>query len=1851
MKTSIWNRISWLLFATVFAIQALNSQASSTPPTISSPPTGATKITGGSYTFSVTATSSNLNYQWYQDGSAVSAATSRTLALNPLKKSDAGSYSVIVTNDGGSVTSTPPAVLVVQDPPVITNLTGTVTNIIAVGHSVTMTVRASGDSLAYVWKKGTTVLSGSTDSANSSSFTIPSVGINDAGAYSCRVANGVGTNTASFQLIAVAAPAITTDLHSTAAVATGSNCTLSVTATGAYLHYFWTLNATNPVGSDTNKLTITGASSANAGVYSVVVSNLCNTATSASCTLFVEGFPTVVSQPATTNIVATNTSLTLSVSVSGDSLAYQWYKGTTAVSSGGNASNLVFSSVSTGDAGTYSVTVTNHTGKVTSHNSVLIPVVAPKITSQPVGKGLAIGTNYTLSVAASGSYLHYFWALNGTNQLTGDANKFTITGADASDAGAYSVIVSNLAGTVTSSSATITVQAPPTIIAQPTSTNIVATNTSLTLSVTATGDSLAYQWYKGTAAIPNATHTNLVFSGILSSDAASYTVTISNFAGKVTSAKAVVIPVVAPKITTQPVGKGLAIGTNYTLSVAASGSYLHYFWALNQTNYVGGDSNKLAIVGSDYTDSGAYSVIVSNLAGTVTSSNAVVTVQRLPQISDYYSVRRLGSGNWIETQGLTNIVATNSILDLWVDLSGDDLSWQWYKGNVAIPGATNNDQLMLDGAMFRINSLSITDAATYKIVINNFAGTVTSSNFVVIPVVAPKITKQPVGKGLVFGTNYTLRVAANGSYLHYYWFLNATNYVGGDSNKLAIVNADYSDSGAYSVIVSNLSGVVTSSNAVVIVQRPPQIDDYWTFSYPLGGSGNPDNWRFTYALTNIVATNNFLELRVDVFGDDLSWQWYKNKVAIPGANRGFGESGMSQADLDFNSLSITDAASYSVTFSNYAGTVTSSNFVLIPVVAPKITTQPIGKGLVAGTNYTMTVAATAGYLHYYWFLNVTNHVGGDSNRLAIVNADSTDAGVYSVIVSNLAAAVTSSNAFVEVQVPPFIVTQPTPTNIVATNTSLTLSVSATGDSLAYQWYKGTAAIPGATRSNLVFESVSTTNAASYTVTITNFAGKVTSAKAVVIAVVAPKITTQPVGKGIAVGTNYTLSVAASGAYLHYFWALNGTNHLTGDTNKITIAHAATTDAGTYTVVVSNLAATVTSSNAVLIVQVPPSITTPPHDSKYAVGSTISLSVVAAGDGLGFLWTKDGKALTNSNVSTLTITNASLADGGKYQVTVSNAVSSVKSTNATVTVIAPPVLKPAAVNVSILQSASAILQVTATGTGPIGYQWSFNGTNALAGATNTTYALTNMAAGKAGFYQLTATNFGGSTVTNITVTYLADTNPPTVTLTGAGATISNANLSVTGKATDNVAVSSVVFSINGGTSYADATTTNGWTNFVISATLTNIGTNMLTVVATDINGNFVRSTNHPVYAPLYTLAISTVGRGTVATNWTGKVQWGKTYTVTAQPGLNQVLVGWTGDVTTNVTSFKFSPTNNMALTATFTTNLFIGYQGTYNGLFSSTNLGTTLAESGGFLTLAVTTNQTYSGKIYVQGLSASLSGSFHVDGTVSNRVSLATNGPTLTLVLHMDFADKQLLGTIASGSDWSSDLQADLAVFSATHPTTNVGTYTLVIPTQTGKGLGYGSGTLIVRSNGAVSFVGVAADDTALSQSTSLSQDATLPLYMALYPDSDKIDQGLMMGWLQFTNPLPSGTLFWISPSTNNTLLESIADIQSSAFTAPATGTHRVLTNHLATITFIGAGLTSPFSETMIIADDGTVSTDGAASIVISTTGIISGTMVDPTSETSSKIYGIVLQHNPSSLGKGSIAGPSSIGKFEITPYP
>jgi kumamolisin len=165
----------------------------------------------------------------------------------------------------------------------------------------------------------------------------------------------------------------------------------------------------------------------------------------------------------------------------------------------------------------------------------------------------------------------------------------------------------------------------PTITAQPQS---VAVNggAAFSFTVTATGGSLAYQWYFNGAAISGATSATYAKSGAAASDAGSYLVVVSNPVGSATSTAGILTVITPPTITGQPQSTSVNLGNLFSFSVTAAGSGLAYQWSLNGAVIAGATGSSYVKGISVSSDAGSYTVAVSNVAGTVTSSAATLTV-------------------------------------------------------------------------------------------------------------------------------------------------------------------------------------------------------------------------------------------------------------------------------------------------------------------------------------------------------------------------------------------------------------------------------------------------------------------------------------------------------------------------------------------------------------------------------------------------------------------------------------------------------------------------------------------------------------------------------------------------------------------------------------------------------------------------------------------------------------------------------------------------------------------------------------------------------------------------------------------------------------------------------------------------------------------------------------------------------------------------------------------------------------------------------------------------------------------------------------------------------------------------
>jgi ATP-dependent protease HslVU (ClpYQ) peptidase subunit len=734
----------------------------------------------------------------------------------------------------------------------------------------------------------------------------------------------------------------------------------------------------------------------------------------------------------------------------------------------------------------------------------------------------------------------------------------------------------------------------------------------------------------------------------------------------------IMLTVLPPVITTQPTSQTNAVGSSVTFIVYGTGTPPFFFqWQKDGTNLVdggnisGATNNVLTINPAQTTNSGSYSLIVTNFGGSVTSSVAFLTVTDVPPT--------------ITVQPTNQTVGVGSAVTLAVTATGTaPLSYHWQVdgtnlvNGIHINGATSN--------VLTISIVQLTNSGNYTVIVTNFGGSVTSSVAFLTVLSSPVIVVQPTDQAMAVGSTATFAVTAIGTVpLSYHWQVNGTNLVNGvhingaTSNVLTISNVQLTNSGNYTVIVTNSAGSVTSSNALLTVTNvPPAI------------TVQPTN--------QMVGVGTTVTLAVTATGTaPLSYQWQVNGTNL--VNGGH-INGATNNVLTISTVQTNNSGNYTVIVTNFGGSVISSVAVLTVLSSPVIVVQPTNQTMAVGSTATFAITAIGMVpLSYHWQVNGTNLVNGGhisgatTNVLTISNAQTTNSGTYTVIVTNLAGSVTSSNAVLTVtNIPPAITVQPT-NQTVAVGSLVTLAVTATGTApLRYQWQvNGTnlvngGRISGATGKVLTIGDAQTTNSGSYTVIVTNFGGSVTSSVAILTVASSPVIVMQPTNQTMAVGSTATFAVTAIGIVpLSYHWQVDGTNlvngvHINGATsNVLTISNVQTTNSGSYTVIVTNRAGSVTSSNAVLTVtNIPPAITVQPTNQTVGVGSTVTLAVTATGTApLSYQW-QDGTNLVNGATNNiLTITNAQTSDSGNYTVIVTNIAGSVTSSNAVLTVIVSP----------------------------------------------------------------------------------------------------------------------------------------------------------------------------------------------------------------------------------------------------------------------------------------------------------------------------------------------------------------------------------------------------------------------------------------------------------------------------------------------------------------------------------------------------------------------------------------------------
>ena len=315
---------------------------------------------------------------------------------------------------------------------------------------------------------------------------------------------------------------------------------------------------------------------------------------------------------------------------------------------------------------------------------------------------------------------------------------------------------------------------------------------------------------------------------------------------------------------------------------------------------------------------------------------------------------------------------------------------------------------------------------------------------------------------------------------------------------------------------------------------------------------------------------------------------------------------------------------------------------------------------------------------FTWSSNVAMLAGGDYFSLGLLNHEVNGWGDNSVgqlsppsPLTNVVAISSGWDWSLAVRVvPPSIFTQPQSNQVVAAGTSVTVSVGAGGGTpLYYQWRKNGSDITGATDSFYNLPAPGTNDTATYSVVVSNLTGIVISSNGTLTVIAPPVIISQPQSLTKLAGESGTsFSVTAGGTPpFHYQWR-KGTANLNSATNSTYngIVIVQPSDAGDYTVVVTNFAGSVTSEVATLTVHTVPTITNQPSSLSAYLG-TVAQFHVGASNATSYQWYKDGHPLDGATGPDYLISAVTGGDGGIYRVWASNDWGAAQSSEATLSV--------------------------------------------------------------------------------------------------------------------------------------------------------------------------------------------------------------------------------------------------------------------------------------------------------------------------------------------------------------------------------------------------------------------------------------------------------------------------------------------------------------------------------------------------------------------------------------------------------
>ncbi len=1107
--------------------------------------------------------------------------------------------------------------------------------------------------------------------------------------------------------------------------------------------YTWTLPSGWIGKSSTNTITVTP--NGNSGNITVTPSQSCGAL--ATRTIAVTSSASVPNTPGIivgpTTVCLSSTNLTYTIDKVANASKYTWTipAGWSIVSGADSATIILNGSASAGN-GTISVVANNGCGA--SSSSTLNVTVANTAGSNAGistgGLSVCSGTNVSLSNSVSSDIVNWQSSSDGgitwVNISNSASQNYTVSKATIS--ALYRTIIKSGSCDIAFSTPTaVVVNAMPGISYQP-SDNTICSGSNFTFSVVATGAGLTYQWQvstdggttyaniSNTGIYKNATTANLTLTNVIAS--AKYKCVITGTCSSVTSniATLTISTSATPVIASQPADISICKGVTTPLSTNATGTNLVYQWYSNASN---SNTGGTLITGatlpiyaaSPTTSTYYYCKITSTCGGTsnFVSTNAVqVSVTNLVPVE----VRLTASPSINLCPGIVTNVTFSA-----TPINGGTPVYRWMINNVLISGATTNTYT--NSALNDKDVIAVNITSSEACAMNNPANAaltiiVASPNITGTTSVCVGNTTQLTGEGTPASSNA--------------WM--STN------ESVATVNSNGEvtgvSAGTTTIIYTTITGCTNS--VTITVNALPTVAS-------IGG-------------LDAVCIGSTITLSNSTVGGS----WISSDLTIATVNSSSGVvTGVAAGTSTISYRTATDSDTHCF------NTITKS----VTVVGPaNITDQPSTsfQSLCLNATPTNLSITVSGSVTYQWYSNISNSNTGGTLIVGATTATYTPVTsslgtlYYYCIVTNTTGCTVTSNVSGAINVISSSISFTTQPASNVCKGALVTYATQTGQT-DYSW-----SLPGTLNTDYTIEAGGVTSsdntvtlkwltisAKTVTVKYTNTGGcggiNATAASNTTTPVAPPTISsqstsTQTVCQNSSVSA---ISVTVSGSGYLYQWYSNANNSNTGGT-YISGANSSSytplsSSAGTlyYYAVVTNSSGCSVNSNVsgAIIVTAAPSITAQPSTTPETICSSATataLSVTAdAGSGTisSYKWYSNtsnsnsgGTLLTTNTKSSTSDTYTPASSGALYYyvvVTNSNTCTGASNASGLITINAVPAISTNPLNSDLTYcksstSVASSLNVVASGSGTLTYQWYYNtsastsGATSISGATSSAY---------------------------------------------------------------------------------------------------------------------------------------------------------------------------------------------------------------------------------------------------------------------------------------------------------------------------------------------------------------------------------------------------------------------------------------------------------------------------------------------------------------------------------------------------